>query len=196
MKKITYFRKALLPVTFVTAISLTAVCGYAQKSEDTKDVAKEQNDEKFDNRNKEKDAEFLVNAAEANLKEIQLGQLAQKKGNAAHIRELGKMMEAAYTKSQQDLAALAKTKGVTIPTSPTEDVKDAYDKLDKKSGKDFDKAYTDMIVDAHKESIDTYEKAAADSHDSEITKWASKMLPELRKHHERATESQKKCNKM
>ena len=196
MKKITSIKKALIPVTFIGALLLIASCGNDQKLEDTKNVAEQHNDEKFDNDMKEKDAQFLVDAAEGNMKEIQLGQLAQKKGTNTHVKELGKMMEDAHTKSQKDLVALAKVKGITIPTSPTKDVKDAYDKLDKKSGKDFDKTYADMIVDAHVESIDTYEKAAADSRDSEITNWASKTLPELRKHHVHAIECQKKCDKL
>lgn len=196
MKKINSIRTAVLPVTLVATLLLIASCGNDQKLEDTKEVAEEQNDDKFDNDMKEKDAQFLVNAAEANMKEIQLGQLAQKKGTVSHVKELGKMMEDAHTKSQKELVALAKTKGITVPTSPTKNVRDTYDKLDKKTGKDFDKAYADIIVDAHVKSIDSYEKAAADSHDSEITNWASKTLPELRKHHVHAIECQKKCEKM
>ena len=43
-----------------------------EKTEDTKEVAEESNDAKFENK-KENDADFMVAAAGINLEEIQLG---------------------------------------------------------------------------------------------------------------------------
>lgn len=186
MKKINYIKKALLPVTFVATVLVLASCGYNQKPNDTKNdtkvVAEEQNDERFDNNKQEKDAQFLVNAAEINLEEIRLGQLAQQKGGTAQVKELGKMMEVAHTKSLSDLSALAQSKSITIPTSATEDSHDAYQKLNEKSGNDFDKAYVDMMVSEHKDAIEAFEDASTDSNDSDIKNWATVSLPGLRTH--------------
>ncbi|MBE0663128.1 MAG: DUF4142 domain-containing protein [Bacteroidales bacterium] len=182
MRKTNYIKGALLQVTFVATILLVASCGFNQQTEDTKDIAEEQNEEKFDNNKQENDAQFLVNAAEINLEEIQLGQLAQQKGSTTQVKELGKMMEDAHTKSLNDIAALAKSKMISIPTSATNDAKDTYTKLNDKSGNDFDNAYVDLMVSKHKDAIDTYNKASTDGYDSEIKNWATTSLVELRKH--------------
>lgn len=195
MKKNNTIKGVLLMGTFVATILLIASCT-TNASEDTKEIAEDANDEKFEDNEKEEDAQFLVNAAEINLEEISLGQLAQQNGQTAHVKALGKMMEDAHTKSQKDLVALAKRKMVTIPTSETNDAKDAYTKLNEKSGKDFDKAYTDMMVKGHENAIETYEEASTDSKDPEIRNWAANMLPDLRKHLDHSMESQKKCDKM
>ena len=63
------------------------------KSEDTKEVDEESNEEKLDNNKSEKDAKFLVNAAKINMEEISLGKLAQEKRRMSHVKELGKMIE-------------------------------------------------------------------------------------------------------
>ncbi len=195
MKKLNFIKRALLQGTFAVIILLVASCNDSYKSEDSKDVAEEHNDAKFDNDQKEEDAQFLVDASEVNLSGIQLGQLAQQKGTAVHVKELGKMMEDEHTKSQRDLVALAKSKRMSIPTSPTEDANDAYMKLDKKQGSDFDKAYADKMVDKHENAIETFEKAAKNSNDTEIRNWAKSSLPELRSHLDDALECQKKCEK-
>lgn len=187
-------KTALLPVTFVSAILFFTSC--SQQPEDTKEVAEEQNKETFDSNKQEKDAQFLVNAAEINLEEIRLGQLAQQNGKATHVKELGKMMVDMHTKSLNDLTALAKSKNVTIPTSPTDDALDAYQKLNEKSVNDFDKAYADMMVSEHNDAIDTFEKASTDCNDTDIKNWASTSLPELRQHLDHAIICQEKCSKM
>ena len=63
------------------------------KSEDTKEVDEESNEEKLDNNKSEKDAKFLVNAAKINIEETSLGKLAQEKRRMSHVKELGKMIE-------------------------------------------------------------------------------------------------------
>ena len=133
MKTSTFVRKAKMLTSFIACIVLVASCGYDQKTDGTKDVAEERNEEKFDDNKQRQDAQFLVNAAEINLEEIQLGQLAQQKGRTTHVKELGKAMEDAHTKSQRDLTALAQRKNISIPSSPTENAKDAYDVLVKES---------------------------------------------------------------
>ncbi|MHB1278570.1 MAG: DUF4142 domain-containing protein, partial [Bacteroidia bacterium] len=149
----------------------------------------------FDERKNEKDAQFLVNAAEINLEEIQLAQLAQLKGSVLHVRELGKTMEVAHTQLQKDLIVLAGSKGISIPTTQTDLANEAYTKLNEKSGVEFDRAYADKMVNGHKDAIAAFEKASTDGEDTEIKNWAGTTLPELRKHLDLAIDCQKKCEK-
>ncbi len=167
-------------------------CNGDKKPEDTKVVAEEHNDAKFDNA-KEDDAKFLVTAAEINLEEIQLGQLTQKNGMIKDVKDLGKMMETDHSGALKDLQALAAKKQITIPASLTDNGKDAYKKLMEKKGKDFDKAYCGMMVDGHKAAIDKFEKASTGAADPDIKAWAASMLPALRMHLDHSIACQAKC---
>jgi putative membrane protein len=191
MKKYT---SAILQSTFIIAAIIGATSCMNNKSEDTKEVAEEKSQLKY--QNNEKDAQFLIDAAEINLIEISLGQLAQQKGSSSHVRELGKMMEDGHTKALTDLTILAQTKNIILPTSQTEKGKDAYKNLNNKSGNDFGKEYSSMAVNGHKKAIELFEKASTDCTDADIRAWASASLLSLKIHLEQALICQKQCDKM
>ncbi len=188
--------KKIISACFIAICVLTfQSCGDTSKPEDTKEMASDSNDEKFDD-TKDMGADFLVNAAEINLEEIQLGQLAQANGTTQDTKDLGKMMEAEHSKAMKDLEALAAKKAITIPTTLTEKGQDAYKKLSEKKGVDFDKEYADMMVKGHKDAIDKFEKAAGNVKDTEISAWASSMLPSLKTHLSHSEMCEEKLKKM
>lgn len=193
----TSLNKSLLQATFIASIFLFASCSNVQQPEETTVVAEDQHTAVvIDNNNEDKDVQFLIDAAEINQEEIELGQLAQQKGTSDHVKKLGKMMEDAHTQSLNDLKALAQTKNITLPDASTEKVQDAYKNLNEKTGSDFDKSYSDLMVDGHKDAINTFEKASTDCNDPEIKNWATTTLPALRMHLDKSVECQKMCNKM
>lgn len=185
---------------FLTTLAIVAIIGTTSckdnQAVDTKEVAEEKNEQKFETRNSEKDAQFLVDAAAINREEISLGQLAQKNGSSKHVKELGKMMEDEHTKSLAELTALAKTKNISLPTSQTEDGQDAYKKLSEKTGNDFGKAYSNMMVSGHKDAISLFENASNECKDADIKAWATSSLPGLRTHLDQSVTCQKECEKM
>ena len=190
------YKLILLQIAFFSAtIFITSSC-MNKEVKDTKEVAVESNDAKFNKNSNEKDAQFLVNAAEINIEEISLGKLAQQKGTTSHVKELGKMMEDQHTKSMNELVALAKLKNITLPTSQTESGQDAYKKLSTKSGIDFDKQYADMMVTGHKDAIALFEKASDDSTDPAIKAMATNIIPALKTHLNHAIMCQKECEKL
>ena len=180
--KRTFLSKALLCAAVVT-MSFGAVSCKEDKQEDPKEVAEDQNDENLDqNDDMEDDSQFLVDAAEVDMMEIELGNLAQQKGTHADVKALGKMMVDEHTKSSAQTKALAAKKNVTLPPALTEKGQDAYNDLNDKTGMDFDKKYADMMVDSHEKTINKMERASENANDEEIRMWAANMLPVLRKH--------------
>ena len=184
--------QAILTIAVIVSISSCI----NSDSKDTKSVAVELNKAKFGKISSENDAVFLVNAAEINMKGINLGKLAQQKGTMNHLKELGKMMNEEHTKSLADLTEMAKTKNISLPTSQTENGLEIYKKLSEKSVINFDKAYSDIIVDEHKSAIELFEKASIDCTDPDIKAWAAASLPTLKIHLDHSLMCQKECEKM
>ena len=148
------------------------------------------------NNNAETDATFFMKAAEINMEEIKLGKLAQQKGTMSHVKELGKMMVTDHTQAMAGLNTLAKTKMINLPTTEGQKIMDAYKMLSEKKGKDFDKAYSDMMVNGHKEAIALFEKTNSDTKDADVKKMTTTMIPKLKTHLEQAEICQKECQKM
>jgi len=200
MKTLKTLKNTLYVAAFFAAASLTiSSCSENKKheaEEDTKEVAEDQNEKTFDSRASEKDAQFLVNAAEIGLKEIKLAELALMRSTNADVKELATMMKTDHTATNIDLKELADKKGVSIPTALTEDGEDAFKKLNEKEGKKFDKEYCDMMVSGHKDAIDKFEKASNNATDVDVKNWASTRLPGLRSHLEHSKTCKDKCDKL
>lgn len=190
------YKSTVLQAILFTTVIIGASSCMNKEAKDSKEVAVESNDAKLNKNSSEKDAQFLVNAAEINIEEISLGKLAQQKGTTNHVKELGKMMEEQHTKSMNELVAFAKIKNITLPTSQTESGQDAYKKLSTKSGIDFDKQYADMMVTGHKDAITLFEKASDESTDAAIKALATNTIPALKAHLDHAIMSQKECEKL
>jgi putative membrane protein len=184
--------KYLIPAVLFTASAFLFSCGDAgNKSEDPMKVAEKHNDEKFDNE-KEKTADFMVYAADLNMQEIQLGELAQGRGYDPEVKKMAKMMIEDHTKALTELKTLAAERTITLPETVSDESKKDCDKLGKKDRHDFDKEYADMMVDGHKDALKRFEKEAEEGADEQVRTWAFKMLPSLRSHLDHALAIQDK----
>jgi len=185
MKKILLAGKAILGAGLLV-IFLNS-CKNETKQEDPKEVAEDTNEAKFDSiADKKDDSEYLVDIAEVNLAEIEIGKLAQQKSTNPEVKKFGKMLVDEHTKSAGEVSALAKSKNFTLPTSLTEEGQEEYKKLNEKSGLDFDKKFADMMIDGHEKAIEKLQKATKDAKDQDIKLWASNNIAPLTAHLEHA----------
>ena len=194
MKKILLISKVVLGAG-ILLLSLNS-CKNENKPEDTKEVAEDQNEAKFDSvDSKEDDSEFLVDATEINLEEIEIGRLAQTKSTNPEVKKFGKMLVDEHTKSAAEVKTIADSRNFSLPTSITEEGKDQYDKLNEKTGVDFDKKFADMMVDGHEKAIDKFKKASENATDQEIKTWASNNVSTLTSHLQHAKQLKESLDK-
>ena len=194
MKKILLISKVVLGAGIIL-MSLNS-CKNETKQEDTKEVAEDQNEAKFDSiDSKEDDSEFLVDAAEINMTEIEAGKLAQTKSTNPAVKKYGQMLVDEHTKSAAEVKAMADSRNISLPTSATEEGQDKYQKLNEKTGVDFDKKFADMMVDGHEKAIDKFQKAAEHATDQEIKTWASNNVATLTAHLQQAKQLKQDLDK-
>jgi putative membrane protein len=130
----------------------------------------------------ENDAKFVTTAANDGMAEVDAGKMAQEKAVSARVKAFAAMMVTDHTKAGDELAALAKTKNITLPSAPNEDAQKHADDLSKKTGKDFDKAYVDAMVDGHKKAVKLFTDASENCKDADLKAFAAKTLPTLKMH--------------
>jgi putative membrane protein len=128
------------------------------------------------------DTDFVKKAAKGNLAEVELGRLALQKSSSPEVKQFASRMIKDHTKANQQLSALAASKGVEVPKSVSlsSDVSLAHLKMS--SGKSFDDAYIKLMVDDHKEDVSAFQKEAGNSQDPDVKKFAAKILPTLQEH--------------
>ena len=183
--------KKLHVLVLVCALSTTSyTTSFAQK--DAKKVADKENDKKFND--KKEDDDFVVDAADGGLFEVQAAELSKTNASSVKVKELAEMMIKDHSKANEELKAIARKKNITLPTKLGDKNQKAFDKLTKLKGAEFDKEYADMMVSDHKEDIDMFQKEADKGYDGELKAWAAGKLATL-KHHLSMAESTKEAVK-
>jgi putative membrane protein len=174
-------KRTVLP-TLIIGSTLLVFTSCETQNTDSKDIAEDQNEATFENRDAEKDADYLVDAAAMLQKNAELGKLAASKATMQEVKDLGSTLAKAHSDDLAQLQTLASGKSITLPAIPTENTMDSYADLNDKTGLDFDKEYCNKVVSSHKDAIDKMEKIEKNAQDADIRAWASNMLPELRSH--------------
>jgi len=124
------------------------------------------------------------------------GSIAATKGTAAAVRDFARRMERDHHNLRAQGAALAKKLNVT-PAAPSDDPvqpmaqSEANTLNSTAKGKDFDKAYIDAEVNAHKAVLDLATKAAAQTQNAELKNLIQKAAPVIQGHLDKAESIQK-----
>jgi putative membrane protein len=128
------------------------------------------------------DVSFAMTVADGGLLEVKLGQLAQKSGSSAKIKELGKMLEDDHTKANDELIVWAMKNSVTLPTTMSAEKQAKYDSLAALKGAAFDKAFAATMVANHEKNIGVFKTQADQGSNAELKAWAAGKLPVLEHH--------------
>lgn len=126
--------------------------------------------------------EFVVKAATGGIMEVTLGNIAMQKATNADVKALAQTIATDHANANEELKAIASAKGITLPTDMTPEQHGHHAKLEGLSGAEFDRAYLNMMITDHNEDIALFEKKAATEPKDELSAFAEKTLPTLRKH--------------
>lgn len=142
------------------------------------------------------DANIVALLDEANAADSSAGAIAATKGTAAAVRSFAKEMMRDHHTLRAQGAALAKKLNVT-PAAPSDDPVTSMAQNETSTlnstakGKDFDKAYIDAEVDAHKAVLDLATKAAGQTQTTELKNLIQKAAPLIQAHLDKAESIQK-----
>lgn len=131
------------------------------------------------------DQSFVTQATYGGLAEVALGETAQRRGASADVRDLGRMLATEHGRANEELAALARTKGMSPPTSPDAGRTTIGAALGRLEGATFDRQYLQQQLSEHDVTIALYESAARNATDSDVRAFANKWLPPIRQHADR-----------
>jgi putative membrane protein len=128
------------------------------------------------------DSDFIKEAAQGGMMEVQLGKAAQDKASNEKVKEFGKRMEQDHSKANDELKKIASDKGVQLSSDLDKKHKSKMDKLTKLSGAEFDRQYMRDMVSDHKDDIKKFQNEADKGKDADLKKFASQTLPTLKEH--------------
>jgi putative membrane protein len=131
------------------------------------------------------DLPFLVDASVLIHADTQYSQLAEDRASPTVAKFASQMLES-HKQLHKELAAIVKDRKVGVVAGTEKEVREEKARLGELKGAPFDRAYLDRIAADHERLINMCESQVKNGKDADLTAFAKKALPELRKHLETA----------
>jgi putative membrane protein len=128
------------------------------------------------------DRAWLTAVHQANLAEVQVGELAKKKGGTAAVRAAGATLVTDHVASDTQVAGLAKSLKLTLPSSAAPADAAAASRLGDEAGAQFDHDFVSTMMTGHQKLIGQTQTEISQGSTPQIKSLAQHTLPVLRKH--------------
>jgi putative membrane protein len=116
------------------------------------------------------------------MAEVALGKMAASKSSDSKIKDFGNMMVMDHGKANSELMTIAKSKNIALPTGLDAEHQAKSDSLSKLSGKDFDMAYVNAMIEGHKKTLALMQSEATNGKDADLKAFAAKTAPVVQSH--------------
>jgi putative membrane protein len=133
------------------------------------------------------DQKFVDFAAQTDMVEANLGDLAQNVGDAEAVKDYGQMLAIDHTTDYQKLQSVAQQAGLSVPTAiDAEHNKSMVGPMHALKGAAFDKKFSHDMAVGHAQAIAVYKKEADGTQNPVLKTYAQETLATLQKHEDDA----------
>jgi putative membrane protein len=129
------------------------------------------------------DQQFVDFAAQTDMVEANLGQLAGTAASAQAVKDYAQMLATDHTADFQQLSTAASKANLKVPSAiDAVHNKSMIGPFNKLRGTAFDRRYIADMVAGHTKAVDVYKKEAAEAQSDDLKSYAQGALPVLEKH--------------
>jgi len=138
------------------------------------------------------DKKFVATAAQGDVNEIALSELAEQKAENPAVKSFAHKMVTEHKEMTSSMKPYADEWGMNPPVGPDEDHKKEIEKLKGLNGHDFDKQYMDDMVSDHSKALDAFTKEAKDTKNAKVRATVLKGKTHVAAHKNMAYDLKKK----
>lgn len=131
--------------------------------------------------------DFVDEVSAKGIAEVENAKLALEKSTSADVKAFAKKMITDHSAANIELAGIASRKKLDVSDDAELSAKAKTLILELRDGESFDEAYANNQVEAHKNVIELFERAAI-SNDADLAAFAKETLPKLHHHLKEAKE--------
>lgn len=137
------------------------------------------------------DSDILTMISHSNSAEVSSSNLAVQNASSARVKAYARQMISDHTAMQKEGQQLGKSLGVESTSTEAshdkmEDTSDDLDDLKDKKGADFDKAYMDMQVKAHEQTLGELRSYEQRAQNPELKQMITNAIPKVEAHLQKA----------
>lgn len=128
------------------------------------------------------DKAFVNAVIRSGIMEVEAAKLASKNSTDTAIQSYGKLLITQHRQLSKDLKDIIAKSRVEIPADLDETKRSKFDKLKGKSGKEFDRAFLQQMIEDHSTAVVLFDRAAGSAKDVHIQAFANKNIPIIKNH--------------
>lgn len=140
------------------------------------------------------DKAFVNAVIRSGMGEIEAGKLASEKSRDTAIQSYAKLLITQHQQLTKDMKDIVAERRVQIPESLDDAHTDKLNRLRSKSGKEFESAFLQQMIEDHTTSLTLFDQAGAHAKDVHIQSFANKNIPIIRNHLQIAKKLSNKLN--
>src|SRR5579875_2820466 len=134
------------------------------------------------------DQAFVDLAAQTDMTEAHLGQLAAENASSQAVKDYAQMLVTDHTADYTKLSQIATKAGLTVPKGLDAKQNKMIAPFEKLHGAAFDAHFAKTMVSGHETAIAAYNKESRDGQNADLKGYATADLPALQKHEDGAKE--------
>jgi putative membrane protein len=138
------------------------------------------------------DQQFLTFAAQTDMTEAHLGQLAANQAASQEVKDFAQMLVTDHTADYQQVGTVASKAGLTVDKGLDAQHDKMVAPFEKLKGAAFDRRFAREMVMGHTKAVAEYRREAQDAQNPDVKAYASQTLPTLEKHLQAAQGLEKK----
>jgi len=132
------------------------------------------------------DGAFVAAAKSGAMLEERLGRLVSEHGSSPGVRVFAQRMVEDYAAANEALEDVARREALPIPVELSDAQQAQVDELSALRGVELDRAYIQLMVEAHAKDVDAFRQKAAAPGRTAVEDFAARTLPMLEAHLEHA----------
>lgn len=121
----------------------------------------------------ESDRQFIDNAYQRNLLDIQRSQIVRTRGRNADVKRFAELMIRDASVLSDEIIAHAQKRAYTLPVELQPAYQSEVNALLNVADADFERSYLSGLISSRKKSIELYEKQIKNGSDNSLREWAS-----------------------
>jgi putative membrane protein len=137
------------------------------------------------------DQQFVEFAAQTDMMEANLGQLAANAAAAQEVKDYAATLVTDHTTDYGQLSTAAKQANINVPNAIDAEHNRMLAPFQKLKGAAFDHKYAQEMVAGHTKALEAYKKEASDGQNDALKSYAQTAIPVLEKHLTGAKDLQK-----
>lgn len=180
----------------VFCMALIISCGPQERNTETSEADNDATVDAVmsDNENLQEDTDFLVSAHINSQLQVALGQAATQQSQSPRVQEFGAQLVNENEVVQHNISALAEGAGIEIDPALTPEYASLVDSVQTLSGREFDEAFLDLVIEEHDEDIDRFTRLTSRAENPIVRNMISDNLEILRRRKNQAEELKDNLN--